>query len=138
MIFIAHQDRVKATSTVSLFFLTLKHARVPTRRISRCDTCFVPVYLSFFWNRSPRIEFGYARFLLIRHTRPDVTSLKLRGVLIVDARCDLTPGEFCLLVVIHSRYRDDVTSLLRNKNLDWTQANRYWRISSLLCDILCL
>lgn len=95
------------------FPLYLETCRVLTRHVSQCDTCFVAVYLSFF-ETIPRGQSSVTRFLLIRHIRPDVTSLKLREVLIADGKCDLTPEEFCLLVVIHSRYRV-VTSLLCNR-----------------------
>lgn len=50
------------------FFLMLKRVRFPTRRISWCDTCFASMYLSFFWNRSLRIEFGYAISAYSAHT----------------------------------------------------------------------
>lgn len=42
----------------SLFFFSLKYARVLTRRIFRFDTCFVPVYLSFFlkWFPADRVR----------------------------------------------------------------------------------
>lgn len=88
--------------------------------MSRSDTTCLPMrhvlrggVSLLFRNHSLWIEFGYA-VSAYSALRPDVTSLELREVLIADGKCDLTPEEFCLLVVIHSRYRV-VTSLLCNR-----------------------
>ena len=118
------------------FFLMLKRVRVPTRRISWCDTCFASMYLSFFWNHSLRIEFGYAISAYSAHTTGrDVTETTWSVDCMPDATWHPGRSTFSLWFI-----RVTAMVLLRFWAIEnWIGCKRInIRELSLLCYILCL